>query len=96
MLVCRNDCYRIEKRFIYISCSKDLKKKYGIKGLLKIKYNGIRKWIGKQRSMEIKYIPYIKKFYAYQTEKVEPKEIIKFISRTGVIKGWRTTLYCLR
>jgi len=37
---------------------------------LKIDYNGIGKWIGTKKSMEIKYIPYSKKFYAYQTEEV--------------------------
>lgn len=75
LLICRNDCYRIDDNYIYISCSKDLKKEHGIKGLLKIKYNGMRKWKGIQKSMEIKYIPYIKKFHAYQTEKVEPNPI---------------------
>lgn len=71
LLICRNDCYRIDDRYIYISCSKDLKQQYGIKGLLKIRYNGVRKWKGKQKAMEIKYIPHIKKFYAYQTEEVD-------------------------
>lgn len=75
LLICRNDCYRIDEHYIYISCSKDLKKKYGIKGLLKIKYNGVRKWKGEQRAMEIKYTPYVKKFHAYQTELVEPTPI---------------------
>ena len=75
LLICRNDCYRIDEKYIYISCSKDLKKKHGIKGLMKIRYNGARKWKGEQRSMEIKYFSYIKKFYAYQTEKVEPISI---------------------
>ncbi len=70
LLICRNDCYHINKNYIYVSCSKDLKQEYGIKGLMKIRYKGIRKWIGVQKAMEIKYIPYIKKFYAYQTEEV--------------------------
>ena len=72
LLICRNDCYRIDDNIISISCSKDLKKDYRIKGLMKIRYNGLRKWKGKQKSMEIKYIPYSKKFYAYQTVEVEP------------------------
>lgn len=76
LLICRKDCYRIDDDYIYISCSKDLKKKYEIKGLMKIKYNGMRKWIGGQKAMEIKYIPYLKKFYAYQTEEVEPTAIV--------------------
>ena len=75
LLICRNDCYRIDKGYIYISCSKDLKKEYGIKGLLRIKYNGVRKWKGTQKAMEIKYIPYLKRFYAYQTEEVGPNPI---------------------
>ncbi len=75
LLICRNDCYRIDKDYIHISCSKDLKEKYGIKSLLKIKYNGVRKWKGKQSQVEIKYVPYIKKFYAYQSEAVEPNPI---------------------
>ncbi|NVM04083.1 MAG: IS200/IS605 family element transposase accessory protein TnpB [Candidatus Helarchaeota archaeon] len=66
LLICRNDCYRIDERYIYISCPKDLKQKYGVKGLLRIKYNGVLKWSGTQKRMEIKYIPYIKKFYAHQ------------------------------
>ena len=61
LLICRNDCYRIDNKYIYISCSKDLKERYGIKKLLRIKYNGILKWMGKQKRMEIKYIPFIKK-----------------------------------
>lgn len=77
LLICRNDCYRIDKHYIHISCSKDLKQKYGIKGLLNIKYNGVRKWKNKQSQMEIKYIPYTKKFYAYQSENVEPTPIKK-------------------
>lgn len=76
LLICRKDCYRIDDDYIYISCSKDLKKKYDIKGLMKIKYNGMRKWIEEQKAMEIKYIPYLKKFYAYQTEEVEPTPIV--------------------
>ena len=72
LLICRNDCYRINGRNVYISCPKDLKHQYGIKGLLRIKYNGLLKWKGKQKRMEIKYISYLKKFYAYQV--VEPNE----------------------
>ena len=71
LLICRNDCYRIDRDYIYISCSKDLKKEYGNKGLMKIRYKGRRKWIGEQKAMEIKYIPYIKKFYTYQTEEID-------------------------
>ncbi|NVM01622.1 MAG: IS200/IS605 family element transposase accessory protein TnpB [Candidatus Helarchaeota archaeon] len=71
LLICRNDCYRIDNEYIYISCPKDLKQKYGFKGLLRIKYNGLLKWRGKQKRMELKYIPCIKKFYAYQA--VEPE-----------------------
>ncbi|NVM02712.1 MAG: IS200/IS605 family element transposase accessory protein TnpB [Candidatus Helarchaeota archaeon] len=71
LLVCRNDCYRIDNRYVYISCPKDLKQIYGIKGLLRVKYNGVLKWRGKQKRMELKYIPCIKKFYAYQV--VEPE-----------------------
>lgn len=70
LLICRNDCYRIDTTFIYISCSKDLAKVNKIKGLLKIRYNGLRKWKGMKKTMEIKYFPYSKKFYAYQTEEV--------------------------
>ncbi|MFX1366736.1 MAG: RNA-guided endonuclease InsQ/TnpB family protein [Promethearchaeota archaeon] len=70
LLICRNDCYHIDRDYIYISCSKDLKEEYRRKGLMKIRYKGIRKWKGEQKAMEIKYIPYIKKFYAYQTEEV--------------------------
>jgi len=75
LLICRNDCYRIDDKYIYISCPKDIKKQYGIKGLMRIKYNGIRKWKGTQKVMEIKYIPYLKKFYAYQVEEVDPEPI---------------------
>lgn len=75
LLICRNDCYRIDNKFVYISCSKDLKKKYNIKDLLKIRYNGTLKWKDKQSKMEIKYIPSVKKFYAYQTEKMSPEPI---------------------
>ena len=42
------------------------------KVLLKINYNGYRKWIGIKKFMEIKYVPYNKKFYAYQTKEVDP------------------------
>ncbi|MFO8020771.1 MAG: hypothetical protein R6U96_19265 [Promethearchaeia archaeon] len=63
----------MDKDYIYISYSKDLKENYAITRLLKIEYNGMRKWNGKQSQMEIKYIPFIKKFYAYQTEKIEPR-----------------------
>ena len=73
LLICRNDCYRVDDKFVYISCSKDLKEQYGIKGLLKIRYNGTLKWKGTQKGMEIKYLSYLKKFYAYQTEEVEPE-----------------------
>lgn len=75
LLICRNDCYRVDKDYIHISCPKDLKERYGITGLIKIRYNGVRKWIGKQTSMEIKYVPYIKKFYAHQVEEVDPNPI---------------------
>ena len=75
LLICRNDCYRIDDAHVYISCSKDLRKEYGKKRLLKIKYNGIRKWVEIKKSMEIKYIPYSKKVYAYQNEEVEPTPI---------------------
>ncbi|MBD3227249.1 MAG: hypothetical protein GF329_03595 [Candidatus Lokiarchaeota archaeon] len=74
-MICRNDCYRIDKDYIHISCPKYLKKKYGLKGLLKIKYNGVWKWKGKQKAMEIKYIPYTKSFYAYQVEEVDNNPI---------------------
>ncbi|NVM02858.1 MAG: IS200/IS605 family element transposase accessory protein TnpB [Candidatus Helarchaeota archaeon] len=77
LLICRNNCYRIDDQYIYISCPKDLKQKYRIKGLLRIKYNGILKWKGTQKRMEIKYIPYIKKFYAYQVVETEPTPIKK-------------------
>ena len=70
LLICRNDCYRIDDDYIHISSSKDLRKEFRIKRLLKIQYNGIRKWVGVKKSMEIKYIPYSKKFYAYRTEEV--------------------------
>ncbi len=72
LLICRNDCYRIDANYIYISSSKDLKKANRIKGLLKIKYNGIRRWKGGKKTMEIKYFAYSKKFYAYQVEEVFP------------------------
>jgi putative transposase len=42
---------------------------------MKIRYNGMRKWKGTQKAMEIKYVPYIKKFYAYQVEEVNPTPI---------------------
>jgi putative transposase len=72
LVICRNDCYRLDKNYIYISCPKDLKQKYGIKGLLRIKYNGVLKWVGKQGKMEIKYLPFLKNFYAYQSVKTAP------------------------
>jgi len=75
LLICRNDCYRIDPNHIYIPCSEDLKKTNGIKGLLKISYNEIRKWKGLKKSMEIKYFTYNKKFYAYQIEDVAPSPI---------------------
>ncbi|NVM03396.1 MAG: hypothetical protein HWN67_13780, partial [Candidatus Helarchaeota archaeon] len=63
LLICSNDCYRIDNQNIYISCPKDLKQKFGIKGLLRVKYNGVLKWRGKQKRMELKFISCIKKFY---------------------------------
>ncbi|MFX1449233.1 MAG: RNA-guided endonuclease InsQ/TnpB family protein [Promethearchaeota archaeon] len=75
LLICRNDCYRIDNQYIYISCPKDLKQAYGIKGLLRVKYNGVLNWKGKQKRMELKYIPYIKKFYAYQVVDTDPTPV---------------------
>lgn len=75
LLICRNDCYRFNEKFIYISCPRDLKLQHGIKGLLRIKYNGILKWKGKQKRMEIKYDYSVKNFYAYQVVEVNSTPI---------------------
>jgi putative transposase len=75
LVICRNDCYRLDERNLYISCPKDLKQKFAIKGLLRIKYNGTLKWRGKQGKMEIKYLPFLKNFYAYQSVKTTPTPI---------------------
>ncbi|MHA1386233.1 MAG: RNA-guided endonuclease InsQ/TnpB family protein, partial [Candidatus Helarchaeota archaeon] len=75
LLICRNDCYRIDDQYIYISCPKDLKQAFGIKGLIRVKYNGVLKWRGKQKRMELKYIPHVKKFYAYQVVETDPTPI---------------------
>jgi putative transposase len=73
LVICRNDCYKIDEKNIYITCPKDLKQKYNLKGLLRIKYNGILKWVGIQGKMEIKYRPFLKTFYAYQSVQVTPR-----------------------
>ncbi|MFX1294150.1 MAG: transposase [Promethearchaeota archaeon] len=46
-----------------------------MKRLLRIKYNGILKWAGKQGKLEIQYFPVLKKFYAYQSVKITPLSI---------------------
>ncbi|MFX1298063.1 MAG: hypothetical protein ACFFD2_24835 [Promethearchaeota archaeon] len=45
--ICRNDCYRLDKKFLSILCPKDLKQKYAIKRRLQIKYNVVLKYAGK-------------------------------------------------
>ncbi|MFX1294502.1 MAG: hypothetical protein ACFFD2_06575, partial [Promethearchaeota archaeon] len=50
-VICRTDCYKLDENSISISCPTDLKQKYHLKGLLRIKYNGILKW-GETRETE--------------------------------------------
>lgn len=67
ILRCRNDCYRINREYLHIPCPKDLKIRYNIKKLIKIKTKGIIRWQGKQGHCEIKYDLTKKRFYALQT-----------------------------
>ncbi|MFX1296518.1 MAG: hypothetical protein ACFFD2_16885 [Promethearchaeota archaeon] len=75
LVFCRNDCYKLDKNSIFISCPTDLKQNYHLKGLLRIKYNGILKWVRKQGKLEIQYFPVLKEFYAYQSVKITPLPI---------------------
>ncbi|MFX1293721.1 MAG: hypothetical protein ACFFD2_02505 [Promethearchaeota archaeon] len=75
LVICRNDCYKLDKKSISISCPTDLKQKYHLKGFLRIKYNSILKSAGKQGKLEIQYFPVLKKFYAYQFVKSTPLPI---------------------
>ena len=77
ILVCRNDLYSVSRNHVKISIPKDLKKSYGIKQMLKISYNGVACWKGKQGKAEIIYDAVRKKFYFFQSMVIpEPKPVV--------------------
>ena len=91
ILVCRNDLYSTSQHYIKISIPKDLKKKYGIKQMLKIPYNGVPRWRGKQGKAEIKYDLVKKKYYFFQSVTI-PDPVKKSGSVVGVDLGVRNAL----